>query len=136
MSGGSMDYICFRIDEAAEYIKETLMRYLSIREKGADIKYFKASEHIKEQYPDEYCLGSPERILEAVISELDACYVIMKVAAICAKHVEWLTSYDDSEDSFLMHLREAKKEFYEKNRVIEECLADLKSEQSQTNNKE
>lgn len=101
MSGGSMDYVYCAIDNAAEKIQEVLAKYVLKRNKGV---YVKLNQCYKDENPNIDYLADDKSLTDAVIKRLEQCLITVREAAICAERVEWLTSDDDSEESFCMRL--------------------------------
>lgn len=124
MSGGSMDYICFRIDEAADRIQRILEKRRKEYSKGVNEDTFSCYElaYAKREMPNAKHLHTPEALAKSVIERLEKCLLITRKAAACALRVEWYDSDDDGPVSFCDRL--------------DEELAKFDAEQSQTNNKE
>ncbi len=101
MSGGSMNYIYFEINNTAERIQDVLAKYVLKRNKGI---YVKLNQHYKDKHPDIDYLADDKSLTDAVIKRLEQCLITVREAAICAERVEWLTSDDDGEESFCMRL--------------------------------
>lgn len=103
MSGGSMDYVCWRINEAAEHIQRELANAELRRKSG---RFFDVSKYYKEEHPDVGYLKSPEALTDAVVKRLIDALVCVRQAAIYAERVEWLTSGDDGYEAFCLRLDE------------------------------
>lgn len=101
MSGGSMDYVSSRIDDAADFIQRTLAdedfrnragRHPSIHE-----------TYVKDN-PDVEYLKDPESLHDEVVRKLRDALICVRKAAIYARRVEWLTSGDDGYEAFCLTL--------------------------------
>lgn len=97
MSGGSMDYAFWKIDEAASHIQRELANVELRRGSG---RFCDVSNYYQKEYPDVDYLKSPEALTDAVIKRLRDALVCVRKASIYAKRVEWLTSGDDWYESF------------------------------------
>lgn len=87
MSGGSLEYLYYRIDDAAERVAEELKAATAPRPPMVvkhDVAAYK-----------------PE-----TIAELKNGLTILRVASVYAERMEWLFSGDDGEESFLRRLTE------------------------------
>lgn len=87
MSGGSLEYLYYRIDDAAERVAEELKAATASRPPLVvkhDVAAYK-----------------PE-----TIAELKNGLTILRVASVYAERMEWLFSGDDGEESFLRRLTE------------------------------
>lgn len=101
MSGGSMDYVAWRIKDAAQFIQKELGDLELQKRHG---RLIEPSQRYKEKYTDiEFC-QSPEALTNAVISRLKDALVCVRKAAIYAERIEWLTSDDDGYESFCLRL--------------------------------
>ena len=98
MSGGSMDYVCFKIEQAAEDVA-TYLREVEQREDTLD---FLASDYYIKHYPDDERINSRERLKANVLGRLRDAVHALKVAAVYARRVEWLSSGDDGYESFVI----------------------------------
>lgn len=103
MSGGSMDYVSLRIQEAARHIQHELANAELCRKNG---RFFDVYKGDQEKHPELDYLKSPEALTDAVIKRLRDALVCVRKAAIYAKRVEWLTSGDDGYENFCMRLDE------------------------------
>ena len=103
MSGGSMDYVAWKIKEAARHIQSELADAELCRK---NLRFFDVSKYYQEKYPDVGYLKSPEALTDAVVKRLRDALVCVRQAAIYAERVEWLTSGDDGHESFCLRLDE------------------------------
>lgn len=103
MSGGSMDYVFSKIQEAARHIQHELANAELCRRSG---RFFDVSKYYQEKHPDVGYLKSPEALTDAVIKRLQDALVFVRKAAIYAERVEWLTSGDDGYEAFCLRLDE------------------------------
>lgn len=101
MSGGSMDYVAWKIQNAAQHIQGELAN-MELRRKSR--RFCKVHEVYKKDHPELDCLQSPEALTDAVIKRLQDALVCVRKAAIYAERVEWLTSGDDGYENFCMRL--------------------------------
>ena len=101
MSGGSMDYVAYKIQEAANHIQRELANTELRRKSG---RFFDVREYYQEKYPDVAYFKSSEALTEAVIKRLRDALICIRKAAIYAERVEWLTSDDDGYEEFCMRL--------------------------------
>lgn len=99
MSGGSMDYVYGRINEAARHIQNELANAELCRKNG---RFFDVNKWYQEKHPELAYLQSPEALTDAVIKRLRDALVCVRKAAIYAERVEWLTSGDDGYENFCM----------------------------------
>jgi hypothetical protein len=103
MSGGSMDYVSFRISDAARHIQRELANVELCRKNK---RFFDVGRYYKEEHPDVDYLKSPEALTNAVIKRLQDALMFVRKASIYAHRVEWLTSGDDGYENFCMRLDE------------------------------
>lgn len=103
MSGGSMEYVYWKIQEAARQIQHELANAELCRRNG---RFFDAAEYYRKQHPDVDYLKSPEELTDAVIKRLRDALVCVRKASIYAERVEWLTSDDDGYEDFCIRLDE------------------------------
>ena len=109
MSGGSMDYVCFRIQQAAEDVASEIVRIeREMYEKGYGS--FKVFDYYKDKYPDNPDLKDGKPLAEAVLKRLRSALKSLKEAAVYAERVEWLTSGDDGYESFVVRTDEDLRE--------------------------
>lgn len=106
MSGGSMDYVFGRIDDAADSI-ETYRKEVSER----PLENFEASDIYKKEHPEIPCFESPEKLKAEVLRYLSQAVQCFRAASIYAYSVEWLQSGDYGYDSFILKLRNNLKVF-------------------------
>lgn len=122
MSGGSMDYVYGRIDEAASVVQRELAQAKLRHSKGIyptetvswKKKYIKGSDgkFAKDSNGNRKFWKIADKQIESedlslrVISHLEDALLAMRLAAIYAERVEWLTSGDDGEQSFCERLEE------------------------------
>jgi len=90
MSGGAFNYIQWRIEEAVNDI-ERLIR--------------------NNNTPDEY--GDCRNYSPEVIAKFKEGMKIIEYAAKYLKHIDWLLSCDDSEESFMQNIKEIEKKYHE-----------------------
>lgn len=103
MSGGSMDYVAWRIQEAARHIQHELANAELCRKSG---RFFDVYDGYKKDHPELAYLQSPQALTDAVIKRLRNALKCVRKAAIYAERVEWLTSGDDGYENFCMRLDE------------------------------
>lgn len=103
MSGGSMDYAFWKIQEAANSIQEELANVELRRKVGRLLDVY---ERYREEHPELDYLKSPEALTDGVIKRLRDALVCVRKASIYAQRVEWLTSGDDGYENFCMCLDE------------------------------
>lgn len=103
MSGGSMDYVAFKIRDAAQHVQHELANAELCRKSG---RLFDVSKYYQEKYPDVAYLQSSEALTDGVIKRLRDALICIRKAAIYAERVEWLTSDDDGHEEFCMRLDE------------------------------
>lgn len=99
MSGGSMDYVSFRIREAARHVQNELA---NIELKRKTKRFCEMYDGYKKDHPELAYLQSEEALTDAVIKRLQDALVCIRKAAIYAERVEWLTSGDDGYENFCM----------------------------------
>ena len=99
MSGGSMDYVAWKIQDAARHIQDELAN-AELRKKHK--RYYDMYEGYRKEHPELTYLQSPEALTDAVIERLRDALVCVRKAAIYAERVEWLTSGDDGYENFCM----------------------------------
>jgi hypothetical protein len=97
MSGGSMDYVYWRINEAARHIQGELANAELCRRNK---RFLDVGKYYREEYPELDYLQSPEALTDAVIKRLRDALMCVRKAAIYAERVEWLTSGDDGYENF------------------------------------
>ena len=103
MSGGSMDYAYWRIQDAAKHIQHELANAELCRRNK---RFYDVSKRYQEEHPDVDYLKSPEALTDAVIKRLRDALVCVRNASIYAERVEWLTSGDDGYENFCMRTDE------------------------------
>jgi hypothetical protein len=101
MSGGSMDYTYWKIQEAARHIQRELANVELCRRNKRFVGPYKGYQ---EKFPELDYLKSPEALTDAVIKRLRDALLCVRKAAIYAQRVEWVTSDDDGYDDFCMRL--------------------------------
>lgn len=107
MSGGSMDYVAWKIKDAARHIQNELAN-AELRKKNG--RFYDVYKGYQEEHPELEYLKSPEALTDAVIKRLQDALVCVSKAAIYAERVEWLTSGDDGYEDFCMRLDEELKD--------------------------
>lgn len=110
MSGGSMDYIGFKIEEAASYVAGEIKRIEQMSKKQIADEFRPCDYYVKE-HPDKKFLASPAGLRRETLKRLRAAERAIRIASIYAIRVEWLTSYDDGYDSFILRTDDELKEF-------------------------
>lgn len=105
MSGGSMDYVGFKIEEAADYVAQEIARIEKMDAKEIADEFRPCEYYIKE-YPDKRFLRSATGIRREVLKRLRAAEKALRIASVYAIRVEWLTSYDDGYDNFILRTDE------------------------------
>jgi hypothetical protein len=103
MSGGSMEYVAWKIQEAARHIQRELANLELCRKNK---RFVEPYEGYQKKYPELTYLKSPEALTDAVIKRMRDALMCVRKAAIYAERVEWLTSGDDGYDNFCMRLDE------------------------------
>lgn len=103
MSGGSMDYVSWKIQDAANHIQKELENSELRRKSG---RFFDVSKYYQDRHPNVGYLKSPKALTDAVIKRLSDALICVRKAAIYAQRVEWLTSGDDGHESFCLRLDE------------------------------
>lgn len=103
MSGGSMDYVAWKIQDAARYIQRELANAELCKKNR---RYFDVYEGYKKEHPELAYLQSPEALTNAVVKRLQDALVCVRKAAIYAERVERLTSGDDGYEHFCIRLDE------------------------------
>lgn len=101
MSGGSMDYVAWKIRDAAQQIQHELADAELCRKSG---RLYDVSKYYKDKNPEVSYLQSSEELTDAVIKRLRDALICVRKAAIYAERVEWLTSGDDGHETFCMEL--------------------------------
>ena len=102
MSGGSMDYISYKIEEAADRMK-TEIQYIEDDVKENGLRNFEPLPIYAEKY-DIPEFKSAEALYKAVMEKLREGERYMRLAAIYSHRAEWLFSSDDGYDSFFVRL--------------------------------
>lgn len=109
MSGGSMDYVCFRIRQAVEDVASEIENIEKrIHENGYGD--FKVCDYYRKKYPEHPDLKDEKTLSEAVLKRMRHALKVLKEAAVYAERVEWLTSGDDGYESFVVRTDEDLKE--------------------------
>lgn len=87
MSGGTYDYIQFRLNEVADNIKEKIKKNEEMRRNpsGCD---------------------EDERYDEATVEKFKEAVAVIKMASIYIHRIDWLLSGDDGEEDFRKRLTE------------------------------
>lgn len=98
-----MDYVAYRIQDAARYIQRELANAELCKKNG---RYFDVYKGYKKEHPELEYLQSPKALTDAVIKRLRNALKYVRKAAIYAERVEWLTSGDDGYENFCMRLDE------------------------------
>lgn len=106
MSGGSLDYISFRIDEAASQIQGELAAIKLRYDHG---KYLHLSDYDKKRYAGRPEAKDEKTFTEAVIKQLNSALVCVRNAAIYTHEFEWWTSDDTGPAEFLFHSKDECK---------------------------
>jgi len=110
MSGGSMDYVGFKIEQAAEYVAQEIARIEKMDAKKIADEFHPCNYYVK-NYPDKKFLASPTGLRRETLKRLRAAEKAMRIAAIYAIRVEWLTSCDDGYDNFILQTDEELEKF-------------------------
>lgn len=109
MSGGSMDYIGFKMQEAIGQVAGEIARIEMMgRKEVAD--EFRPCDYYVKKYPDKPFLASPSGLRREVLKRLRAAKKAIAVASAYAIRVEWLTSYDDGYEGFILRTDEELEE--------------------------
>lgn len=85
MSGGSMEYVFWKINEAASHIQRELANAELRRRNG---QFFHVAEYYREEHPDVDYLKSPEALTDAVIERLRDALLCVRKAAIYTERIE------------------------------------------------
>ena len=105
MSGGSMDYIGFKMQEAIGQVAGEIARIEMMgRKEIAD--EFRPCDYYVKKHPDKKYLASPAGLRRETLKRLRAAERAIRIASIYAIRVEWLTSCDDGYDSFILRTDE------------------------------
>ena len=99
MSGGSMDYIAWRINDAANYIQRELAN-IELRRKAGVLDGYEPTKYDKDHYPDKKYFASAQALQDEVIRRMRQALQVTRLAAKFCERVEWLTSADDDYGSF------------------------------------
>ena len=103
-----MDYVGFKIEEAAEQVAHEIERIEKMgRKEIAD--EFRPCEYYIKEHPDKPFLRSAAGIRREVLKRLRAAKKALAIASIYAIRVEWLTSCDDGYDNFILRTDEELK---------------------------
>lgn len=108
MSGGSMDYVGFKIEEAANYVAHEIARIEKMDAKKIADEFHSCDYYVK-NYPDKKFLASPTGLRRETLKRLRAAEKAIHIAAIYAIRVEWLTSCDDGYENFILRTDEELK---------------------------
>lgn len=108
MSGGSLDFLSFRIDEACDKIEERV-NGKSVDE--CDVDYYiednccdeEEAEYIRKNL---HTKPNPYGYSKSTLKELRTALSLLRKVAVYAHRVEWLFSGDDGEDNFRARLKE------------------------------
>ena len=105
MSGGSMEYVYHRIQDAADKVLEVYAEECEKLHKG---EFDPPCQYYVEEYPDYPFLQDPSgKLLKINVAEkLALAYMQLRIAAMVAERVEWLTSGDDGYEAFILRLSE------------------------------
>lgn len=122
MSGGSMEYVYSRINEAANAVQRELAQaklrhsngiyptettgYKKHYLKGADGKFIKDAKGKCRFLLVATGHRTSPKLSERTIRHLENALITMRMASIYAERVEWLTSGDDDSQSFCERLEE------------------------------
>lgn len=110
MSGGSMDYVGFKIEQAADQVRDEIER-IEKMDKKQIADEFRPCKYYIEEHPDKPFLRSAAGIRREALKRLRAAEKAIRIAAIYAIRVEWLTSCDDGYDSFILRTDEELERF-------------------------
>lgn len=113
MSGGSMDYIGFKIEEAASYVAGEIKRIEQMSKKQIADEFRPCDIYIKE-HPDRPYFRTAAGLRREALKRLRAAKRTLEEAAVYAIRVEWLTSYDDGYDGFILRTDEELEELKKK----------------------
>lgn len=105
MSGGSMDYVGFKIEEAASYVAGEIKRIEKMGKRQISDEFRPCDIYIKE-HPDRPYFRTASGLRREALKRLRAAKETLEKAAVYAIRVEWLTSYDDGYDSFILRTDE------------------------------
>lgn len=107
-----MDYIGFKIQEAIGQVAGEIARIEMLGRKEVADEFHPCDYYVK-KHPDKKFLASPAGLRRETLKRLRAAERAIRIASIYAIRVEWLTSCDDSYDSFILRtddeLEELKK---------------------------
>lgn len=109
MSGGSMDYVGFKIQEAASYVASEIERIEKMDAKKIADEFRPCDIYIKE-HPDRPYFRTAAGLRREALRRLRAAKKTLEEAAVYAIRVEWLTSCDDGYDSFILRTDEELEE--------------------------
>ena len=101
MSGGSMDYIGFKMQEAIGQVAGEIARIEMMGRKEVADEFRPCDYYVKE-HPDKKFLASPAGLRRETLKRLRAAEKAIRIASIYAIRVEWLTSCDDGYDNFIL----------------------------------
>lgn len=99
MSGGSLEYVYSRINQAVEQIKTEL-------EKLRDERIEQVHPYYLREYPDKPYLASPELLKQEVERRIKEAVKTLERASVLAHAVEWYMSGDTGYESFCTGLDE------------------------------
>lgn len=111
MSGGSLNYLSSRIDDACDKIEEHI-NGVSIDE--CDVNYYCEENGLEKEDADYirkhlHTKPNPYEYSNSTLEELRNALDVLRKASIYAHRVEYLFSGDDGEESFHERLREDLK---------------------------
>lgn len=92
MSGGTYDYIQFRLNEVADDIKEKIKKNEEMRKNPSEC-------------------DEDERYDEATVEMFKEAVTVIKIASIYIHRIDWLLSGDDGESDFRERLTEEIAQF-------------------------
>ena len=92
MSGGTYDYIQFRLNEVADDIKEKIKKNEEMRRNPSEC-------------------DEDERYDEATVKKFKEAVAVIKMASIYIHRIDWLLSGDDGEEDFRKRLTEEITQF-------------------------